>query len=66
MNQGAREANDSARHLGEQAHSEHVRRLLTEIRDLLRWHFRDDPIEKPEAVGAVDPHTEVTTERPRA
>lgn len=45
MNQGARDANDQSRHLSERSHREATIRLLTEIRDLLRWHFRDDPID---------------------
>jgi hypothetical protein len=54
MNQGAREANDEARNYSERLHRERVELLLSEIRDLLRWHFRDDPM--PSYRGAASPY----------
>lgn len=53
MNEGARQANDQARHNTERDQRTRVIQLLTEIRDELRWHFRDDPREVAEAVDAV-------------
>lgn len=54
MNEGARQANDEARYRREQGHRERIERLLTEIRDLLKWRFRDDP----EPVAAPEPEKE--------
>ena len=54
MNQGARDANDEARHRAERktAHNtlaaiERVEALLGDMLDVLRWHFRDDPRPEP-------------------
>jgi hypothetical protein len=46
------DANDASRHYAERLHREKIERLLTEVRDLLVWRFRDDP---PPSINAVDP-----------
>lgn len=47
MNQGAYEANEERRQYAERLYREQVTKLLMEIRDLLKWRFRDDPEPSP-------------------